>query len=665
MCKLKRQLMVMALVMAIGGIAMGDDVTAPGDPVIGQPNDGRWPGGEAPMYAIDNDVETKYLHFDYRADNIPGIIITPARGATVVQGVRFASANDSPDRDPLTYTLEGSASGVGGPWTLINAGSIPDFAAGWDRLKWTVTPMVFPNSNSYTNYRLMFPTINGAGMFQVAEIELLEKPVNGWPAAVSVDPAVTVITLPENTLVFNATVDDFDSTSWTFSWSQVSGPATVDFGDTQAQEDATVVFPAVKGTYTLVLDVTDDGGNPSTPQKITVRVWDKASDEKLIGHWAFDEAEGTKVANDLALDNDRGYLGNYQSLHHDPNFVPGWVTLPGATANNALDFTDAGFVEVYPDPNSVVDPNLMNLDFGVSLAGWVYGYDWTGNRRIAQFGNPSGSDEANIFRMLREGNGMRFVASSQTTRELTVTMFPANEWHHVAGTYDGKAINIYIDGVLAGTKEFATYAPLYPYESQVLTVGAKNRNVNYVDYPGDYMYGKLDDLRVYSYPINLETVRSLVQLGQNSAPAIIGITAPEEFVLTGSATINVNAEIYDAHGDTITYSWEQISPISPVAEFSAINVEDPQVTFAEPGTYIFRLTINDGVYGLEGNIFKTVTIQVNEADCAQVKADGLLMASDINEDCRVNLDDFALIALDWLKCNDPQDPDCDNPYMTE
>lgn len=649
--------------LSVGIVYADGDVTAPGDAVIGQPNDGRWPAGELPAYAIDDKLDTKYLHFDYRTDNIPGIIITPARGATIVQGVRFYSANDDSSRDPLTYTLQGSNGGAGGPWTLIASGSIPDFMSGWPRLTWTTTPMFFPNENTYLTYRLMFPTINGAGMFQIGEIELLEKPVNGWPPAVSVDPAVTVIKIPENTLTLDATVDDFDSENWTFAWTQVSGPADVDFGGTEAQEDATVVFPAIKGTYTLQLDVIDDGGNPSGPQTITVRVWSTA-DENLIGHWAFDEAEGSLVANDLTDDNDRGYLGNYQSLHHDPNFVPGWVTLPDATANNAAQFADAGYIEVFPDPNAVNDPNMMNLDFGVSVAGWVYANNWTdGNRRICQFGNPAGSDEANIFRLLREGGGMRFVASADSNRMLTVTMFPAEEWHHVAGTYDGKTISIYIDGVLAGTQEFATYAALYPYESQTLCIGAKNKNVDFNAYPGDYMYGKLDDMRVYSYAIGQDTVRSLVALGQNAAPSILGITAIDEFVLTGSTTIDVNAEVYDAHDDTIVYKWEQMSPAgSPIAEFSATDVEDPQITFTEPGTYVFQLTINDGEYGIEGNIFKAITVQVNEADCAQVKDDGLLLVGDVNEDCQVNMEDFSLIALDWLRCNDPQIAECENPY---
>jgi hypothetical protein len=37
---------------------------------------------------------------------------------------------------------------------------------------------------------------------------------------------------------------------------------------------------------------------------------------------------------------------------------------------------------------------------------------------------------------------------------------------------------------------------------------------------------------------------------------------------------------------------------------------------------------------------------------------GVYFPSDLNKDCYINLEDFALIANDWLKCNDPQKSEC-------
>jgi hypothetical protein len=38
--------------------------------------------------------------------------------------------------------------------------------------------------------------------------------------------------------------------------------------------------------------------------------------------------------------------------------------------------------------------------------------------------------------------------------------------------------------------------------------------------------------------------------------------------------------------------------------------------------------------------------------------DGEIMRGDINKDCRVDLIDFAELAGNWLRCNDPLDPAC-------
>jgi len=653
----------------VGLMYADGDVTTPGDPVIGQPNNTRWPSGEAPSYAIDDNIDTKYLHFrDREESGEVGIIITPlAAGSTVVQGLAFVTGGDAPDRDPISFVLYGSNGTADvGPWTQIASGPVPDFIGGnWPRKTATETPMIFSNSTAYAHYKLMFPDIQGGigSLFQISEIELLEEPENGWAAGVSVDPAMALLTLPETALNIDATITDFDSSAWTTVWTQVSGPAAVDFNGTENNEDVSVTFPAIKGNYVLQLNVTDDTGNSSVPRNVTVRIWDPAIDLQMVGHWPFDEENGSTEIHDLALDDDMGFLGNYDGTHSDPNFAPGWVTLPGATANNAADFYDAGYIEVYPEPNSIYDPNMLNLDAGVSVTSWVYAENWDGNRRVLQFGNNQVNNDAdNIFRMLHEWGQLKF--ASAPGRDLTAAIFPSGQWHHMAGTYDGFTAKLYIDGVEVASETYDTYMPMRAYNGQVLTIGAKNKLVNYVDYPGDYMLGKLDDIRVYSYAIDVATVRSLVELGQNSAPGIEAIDVPEDVILTAETVdVAVDAVVYDAHNDPITYQWKQESPTTPQAAFSSTTVEDPIVTFSEPGTYVLRLTVSDGEYGQNGTIYRDVTVQISDANCEKVKLDGLLLSADVNEDCYVDIQDLAAMALDWLKCNNPQDENCTNPYL--
>ena len=161
------------------------DVTAAGDAVQGVPNDGDWPGAETPDLAIDDDVNTKFLHFkgDFDPDAGPsGIQVTPAVGPTVVTGLTFTTANDVPGRDPIAFEIYGSKDSIDGPYTLIAAGDIVDFAGAteWERFTKTTTEIAFDNVMTYSHYQVLFTAIRGpvggsVNSMQIAEIELLGK----------------------------------------------------------------------------------------------------------------------------------------------------------------------------------------------------------------------------------------------------------------------------------------------------------------------------------------------------------------------------------------------------------------------------------------------------------------------------------------------------------
>jgi hypothetical protein len=162
------------------------DVTTPGDVVQGVPNDGDWPGNEAPPLAIDNDITKKYLHFkgDFDPGDPPGgagFQVTPSIGPSIVTGLTFTTANDAPERDPTAFALYGSNTSINGPYTLIATGSIVDFdqASSWPRHTKNSTPIRFANNKAYYHYQLMFPAIRDARSsvaMQIGEVELMGSP---------------------------------------------------------------------------------------------------------------------------------------------------------------------------------------------------------------------------------------------------------------------------------------------------------------------------------------------------------------------------------------------------------------------------------------------------------------------------------------------------------
>jgi subtilisin-like proprotein convertase family protein len=164
--------------------AASSDVTKPGDAIqtvsgtndAGDTASGPPPAAETVDHVIDN-LAAKYLNF---LDLGSGFIVTPSMGRTLVNGIRVWAANDAPERDPASYTVEGSVNGPNGPWTVISTGALAlptgRNAAGALNVNTSVYQDVyFSNSAPYTSYRVTFPTLRNvatANSMQVGEVDL-------------------------------------------------------------------------------------------------------------------------------------------------------------------------------------------------------------------------------------------------------------------------------------------------------------------------------------------------------------------------------------------------------------------------------------------------------------------------------------------------------------
>lgn len=192
-------------------------------------------------------------------------------------------------------------------------------------------------------------------------------------------------------------------------------------------------------------------------------------------------------------------------------------------------------------------------------------YDLTvyGGKLYAGIGNSNGVD-AEIWAY---GNDsvLRSNATSQN-----------NSWHHIAATYDGSAMKIFIDGSLNSSKSVA----LFMSDSDIpLYVGVSHGGNNSEGKQG-FFGGKLDELRLsniarssfttYPYATTAQTVRP------NSAVLTSGIKQYENFNV--SETLNGGAITYrlsDDGGSTWKYwngsSWTTSSSTAQANGYSTIN----------------------------------------------------------------------------------------------
>jgi hypothetical protein len=140
----------------------------------------------------------------------------------------------------------------------------------------------------------------------------------------------------------------------------------------------------------------------------------------------------------------------------------------------------------------------LNPGRAMTIAVWIRADDWLGNYRIAQKGAAD-----NQFRLTREtkpSTGMLF--DIKNVGSVTARLPDTDGWHHLAATFDGKALRIYWDGVRAAESPASGTIPRTP---DALCIGTKREGAP----AGDYFKGLMDELLIYSRALTETEIAAL------------------------------------------------------------------------------------------------------------------------------------------------------------
>ena len=123
------------------------------------------PGNEGPKNAIDGNPQTKYLNFGKLGS---GLMMTIPGKPLIASGLAITSANDSPERDPAAFLLEGS-SDEGKTFVRIAEGKLPEFK---DRFQ--TQTVAFDNEQAFSILRFTVTAVqnDSANCTQYAELQL-------------------------------------------------------------------------------------------------------------------------------------------------------------------------------------------------------------------------------------------------------------------------------------------------------------------------------------------------------------------------------------------------------------------------------------------------------------------------------------------------------------
>jgi len=230
-----------------------------------------------------------------------------------------------------------------------------------------------------------------------------------------------------------------------------------------------------------------------------VRVYDEALSESqiralvvppapaLVAHWRLDESSG-----DVAQDSTGGHHG---TLHGNPAWQPDGGRIGGALLFDGVDdYIDCG--------------NLGELDTAneITVAAWVkvreFDKPW---QAIVTKGN-------NFWRIQRDAErdcaefaccGPGAGRDHWLRNALGDVNINDGQWHHVAGTFDGLQMCLYVDGRLDKSTPVLVAPGTMGITQFPVTIGEN------AEAKGRTWHGLIDDVRIYSYALTLEEIEAV------------------------------------------------------------------------------------------------------------------------------------------------------------
>jgi len=200
--------------------------------------------------------------------------------------------------------------------------------------------------------------------------------------------------------------------------------------------------------------------------------------ESIVLFLPFDEGAGDVVKDLSGKGNDGKIKG------------AGWVA---GKINKALEFNGSNYVEI-PDSES------LSVDKAVTVMAWVFmKVGASGEMAIASKGQWAANDLP--YELTINATGVIYwqMYDDAGRDGCSPASPPAGEWHHIAGTYDGKKFQCYVDGVMK--MEFA-YAGAPPVNTASVTIGKRSK-ANECFYTG-----AIDEVAIFSNALSEEEVVS-------------------------------------------------------------------------------------------------------------------------------------------------------------
>lgn len=208
----------------------------------------------------------------------------------------------------------------------------------------------------------------------------------------------------------------------------------------------------------------------------------------VVGYWRLDETAGTTAA-DSTVNANPGTLVNL-------SFATGGVA--NAKVNRGLAFSGASQYVSIPDAADLRPTSAL------SISAWIKGTAWDAGSAVNVILR-KGEDNPNNWQLAIENGYVALgLDGSDGFNVHGNTLLETGKWYHVAGTWDGATIRIYVNGVL----DNAPTARAAPIGTDTRPVYLGGRSTT------DCFNGALDDVRLFNYAIDVDEVQQIKSQGR-------------------------------------------------------------------------------------------------------------------------------------------------------
>ncbi len=296
----------------------------------------------------------------------------------------------------------------------------------------------------------------------------------------------------------------------------------------------------------------------------------------------------------------------------------------GDTMNGTLNIT-AGTL--------IIDTNVVSIVQGYIDNGWITAYDGNGTVQLDyDVTNEGQTTLKGVHKLNPNPIDGGFVTPGEVDlswtlpdpctpgQPVSVDVYFTDNWEAIYSFTDPAAMQVVSQGNVTSVSVQTVPKTRYYWAID-----------SYIGSDADPVYGPIFSFVIDNMPPKVDAGKDVVT-----------------WLVDGVRVGNLDATVSD--DEAYTVQWTVISEPSEVAAvIETATAEDTGITLSAPGEYVLQLEASDGEYSGSD----TVTINVYQDSClaAQSLPDYEPLVGDLNNDCRVDEADMALLEENWLNDN--------------